>query len=131
MHASETKSEERKTEGKNRKKTYKQIKKVTVVETGMEDGTPTHHLITEFRLDDRYYTAHKEELEARLQELNDLFARAGIKLTADNSTTLKVDIHDEKYRSVTRRKAGRKKKKFNKLLEEILEYRKTHRHGNR
>ena len=111
---------------KTRKKGYKQIKKVTVVENGMEDGTPTHHLITEFQLDDRYYTAHKEELEARLQELKDLLARAGIKLTADNNTILKVDIHDEKYRSVTRRKAGRKKKKSNKLLEEILEYRNPH-----
>lgn len=127
MPVSETKSEERKTEGKKtRKKACRQIQKVTVVENGMEDGTPTHHLITEFQLDDRYYTAHKEELEVRLQELNDLFARAGINLTADNSTTLKVDIHVEKYRAVTRRKAGRKKKKSNKLLEEILEYRKTH-----
>lgn len=92
----------------------------------VKDNQTAHHSIYELHLDDSYYSAHAEEFEKQLEELNDKFAPLGIKIAADKSSVLRMDIHEEKFTSCTARHAGRKRKKSNKMLEEILEYRKTH-----
>lgn len=92
----------------------------------VKDNNTAHHSIYELHLDDSYYSKNAADLEKQLEELNDKFASLGIRLSADQSSVLRMDIHEEKFASCTARHAGRKKKKSNKLLEEILEYRKTH-----
>lgn len=86
---------------------------------------PEHHCIHYFALDATYYDAHADDLEAALQDLNELFSSAGILLTAEEGS-LKIDVNEEKYQSVTKRKAGRKKNDVGKRYEEIMEYRETH-----
>lgn len=92
----------------------------------VKDNNTAHHSIYELHLDDSYYSKNAADLEKQLEELNDKFASLGIRLSADQNSVLRMDIHEEKFASCTARHAGRKKKKSNKLLEEILEYRKTH-----
>ena len=92
----------------------------------VKDNNTAHHSIYELHLYDSYYTKNAADLEKQLEELNDKFALLGIKLSADQNSVLWMDIHEEKFASCTARHAGRKKKKSNKMLEEILEYRKTH-----
>lgn len=92
----------------------------------IKDDKTAHHSIYELYLDDSYYSGKPEELEKVLEELNDKFASLGIKLSANKKSLLRMDIHEEKFASCTARHVGRKKKKSNKMLEEILEYRKTH-----
>lgn len=92
----------------------------------VKDNNTAHHSIYELHLDDSYYSKNAADLEKQLEELNDKFASLGIKLSADQNSVLRMDIHEEKFASCTARHAGRKKKKSNKMLEEILEYRKTH-----
>lgn len=92
--------------------------------------TPTklesHFLAKTIKLDNLYYSFHQKELEEILQSLNNVLNTAAIKLTANEFTELKVEINMDKFQSITKRRAGRKKKKTNVLYEEILEYTKTH-----
>ena len=48
-----------------------------------------------------------------------------LEIRAEEST-LTVDINEEKFASVTKRRAGRKKKNVTQQYEEILAYRETH-----
>lgn len=84
-----------------------------------------HHKIKCIPLDQRYCIEKAEDLEAILQELNNLLGTAGIEIRAAGST-LTIDVNEEKFSSVTKRRAGRKKKQASQMYEEILEYRKTH-----
>ena len=94
---------------------------------GKEDkAIPHHHLSKQISLNNLYYSFHKEELEQALQELNKQLEKAGVKLTADEYTYLTIDIDQEKFNSVTKRKAGRRKKKTSVLYEQVMEYAKTH-----
>ncbi len=84
-----------------------------------------HHKIKSLPLDKSYCSEKADELEAMLQELNQLLSTAGIEIRAEEST-LTVDINEEKFASVTKRRAGRKKKNATQQYEEILAYRETH-----
>jgi hypothetical protein len=84
-----------------------------------------HHKIKSLPLDKSYCSEKADELEAMLQELNQLLSTAGIEIRAEEST-LTVDINEEKFASVTKRRAGRKKKNVTQQYEEILAYRETH-----
>ena len=84
-----------------------------------------HHKIKSFPLDKSFCTEKADELEAILQELNDLLSVAGIEIRAAEST-LTIDVNGEKFASVTKRRAGRKKKNATQQYEEILAYRETH-----
>ncbi len=85
-----------------------------------------HLLAKTIKLDNLYYSFHQKELEEILQDLNNVLDTAAIKLTANEFTELKVEINLDKFQTITKRRAGRKKKKTNVLYEEILEYTKTH-----
>ena len=84
-----------------------------------------HHKIKSLPLDKSFCTEKADELEAILQELNDLLNTAGIEIRAVEST-LSIDVNGEKFASVTKRRAGRKKKNATQQYEEILAYRETH-----
>ena len=84
-----------------------------------------HHKIKSLPLDKSFCSEKPDELEAILQELNDLLSVAGIEIRAAEST-LTIDVNGEKFASVTKRRAGRKKKKATQQYEEILAYRETH-----
>ena len=84
-----------------------------------------HHKIKSLPLDKSFCTEKADELEAILQELNDLLHTAGIEIRAAEST-LTIDVNGEKFASVTKRRAGRKKKNATQQYEEILAYRETH-----
>lgn len=84
-----------------------------------------HHKIKSLPLDKSFCTEKADELEAILQELNDLLNTAGIEIRAVEST-LTIDVNGEKFVSVTKRRAGRKKKNATQQYEEILAYRETH-----
>ena len=86
---------------------------------------PEHHRIHCFALDTAYYDIHADDLEATLQDLNELFSSAGILLTSEEGS-LKIDVNEERFQSVTKRRAGRKKNDVGKRYEEIMEYRETH-----
>ena len=90
-----------------------------------EEALPAHHRISYLPLDKSYCEENAEALEAALQELNDLFSSIGTVLTVVDHT-LTIDINEEKFSSVTKRKAGRKKNDVGKRYEEIMEYRETH-----
>ena len=94
-------------------------------DTSEEDALPSHHRISCLPLDKSYCEENAEALEAALQELNDLFSSIGTVLTVVDHT-LTIDINEEKFSSVTKRKAGRKKNDVGKRYEEIMEYRETH-----
>lgn len=87
---------------------------------------PDHHTVWQIQLDDKFYSKTPEALENMLQELNAKLQTVGIVLSADDYTILKLDLNEEKFQSVTMRRAGRKKKNANKMLDEIHEYLKTH-----
>ena len=84
-----------------------------------------HHKIKSLPLDKSFCTEKADELKAILQELNDLLNAAGIEIRAAEST-LTIDVNGEKFASVTKRRAGRKKKNATQQYEEILAYRETH-----
>ena len=84
-----------------------------------------HHKIISLPLDKSFCSEKADELEAILQELNDLLSVAGIEIRAAEST-LTIDVNGEKFASVTKRRAGRKKKYATQQYEEILAYRETH-----
>ena len=86
---------------------------------------PEHHRIHYLPLDASYCTENADTLEAVLQDLNSLFSAIGVEITVDDHT-LSIDIAEEKFASVTTRKAGRKKKDANQRYEEIMAYRETH-----
>jgi hypothetical protein len=86
---------------------------------------PEHHRIHHLPLDKEYCDNQPDALEAVLQDLNSLFSAAGVEITVDDHT-LSIDIAEEKFASVTTRKAGRKKKDANQRYEEIMAYRETH-----
>lgn len=86
---------------------------------------PEHHRTHYFALDSAYYDIHADDLEAALQDLNELFSSAGILLPAEEGS-LKIDVNEERFQSVTKRRAGRKKNDVGKRYEEIMEYRETH-----
>ena len=86
----------------------------------------THYLKKEIRLDNAYYRENRQELEDILTELNDTLGNAAIAIYADADTVLKININLDKFRNVTQRKAGRKKKRSGITIDEINEYRKTH-----
>ena len=87
---------------------------------------PEHHYVCNFQLDKSFCERHSGELEPVLQHLNEMFSAVGTEITVTDST-LTIDILEEKFRSVTTRKAGRKKKKgLDKSLEEINEFSRTH-----
>ena len=90
-----------------------------------EEALPVHHRISHLPLDTAYCAENADALEAVLQELNELFSAVGVEMTVDEHT-LTIDINEEKFSSVTKRKAGRKKNDINKRYEEIMEYRETH-----
>ena len=90
-----------------------------------EEALPVHHRICYLPLDASYCLDHTDALEATLQELNELFSAVGTVLTVVDHT-LTIDIAEEKFASVTKRKAGRKKNDVGKRYEEIMEYRETH-----
>ena len=94
--------------------------------SGEDKTIPHHHLTKQVSLNNLYYSFHKEELEQTLQALNKHLEKAGVKLTADEYTYLTIDIDQEKFNSVTKRKAGRRKKKTSVLYEQVMEYAKTH-----
>lgn len=89
-------------------------------------GLAPHHLKKQIFLNDLYYTAHQEELEKILQELNTELSKAGISLSANEYTYLSIDIDLDKMTVLTTRKAGRKRKKTGILYEQVMEYAKTH-----
>lgn len=91
-----------------------------------ETGLPPLHLTRQISLNNLYYTVNKEELEKTLQELNRELEKVGVRLTADEYTYLTVDIDQVKFNSVTKRRAGRRKKKTSVLYEQVMEYSKTH-----
>lgn len=84
-----------------------------------------HHKIKSLPLDKSFCSKKADELEAILQELNDLLSVAGVEIRAVEST-LTIDVNGEKFASVTKRRAGRKKKNATQQYEEILAYRETH-----
>lgn len=84
-----------------------------------------HHKIKSLPLDKSFCSEKADELEAILQELNDLLSVAGIEIRAAEST-LTIDVNGEKFASITKRRAGRKKKNATQQYEEILAYRETH-----
>lgn len=84
-----------------------------------------HHKIKSLPLDKSFCSEKADELETILQELNDLLSVAGIEIRAAEST-LTIDVNGEKFASVTKRRAGRKKKNATQQYEEILAYRETH-----
>lgn len=84
-----------------------------------------HHKIKSLPLDKSFCSEKADELEAILQELNDLLSVAGIEIRAAE-LTLTIDVNEEKFASVTKRRAGRKKKNATQQYEEILAYRETH-----
>ena len=86
---------------------------------------PEHHRIHHLPLDKEYCDNQPDALESILQNLNDLFSAVGVEITVDDHT-LSIDITEEKFASVTTRKAGRKKKDANQRYEEIMAYRDTH-----
>jgi len=86
---------------------------------------PEHHRIHHLPLDKEYCDNQPDALESILQNLNDLFSAIGVEITVDDHT-LSIDITEEKFSSVTTRKAGRKKKDANQRYEEIMAYRETH-----
>lgn len=86
---------------------------------------PEHHRIHHLPLDKEYCDNQPDALESILQNLNDLFSAIGVEITVDDHT-LSIDIAEEKFTSVTTRKAGRKKKDANQRYEEIMAYRDTH-----
>jgi len=86
---------------------------------------PEHHRIHHLPLDKEYCDNQPDALESILQNLNDLFSAIGVEITVDDHT-LSIDITEEKFASVTTRKAGRKKKDANQRYEEIMAYRETH-----
>ena len=86
---------------------------------------PEHHRIHYLPLDKEYCDNQPDALESILQNLNDLFSAIGVEITVDDHT-LSIDIAEEKFASVTTRKAGRKKKDANHRYEEIMAYRETH-----
>ena len=86
---------------------------------------PEHHRIHHLPLDKEYCDNQPDTLESILQNLNDLFSAIGVEITVDDHT-LSIDITEEKFASVTTRKAGRKKKDANQRYEEIMAYRETH-----
>jgi hypothetical protein len=86
---------------------------------------PEHHRIHHLPLDKEYCDNQPDALESILQDLNSLFSAVGVAITVDDHT-LSIDITEEKFASVTTRKAGRKKKDANQRYEEIMAYRETH-----
>ena len=88
-------------------------------------GRPVHHRISYLPLDRAYCEEHPSELEAVLQELNGLFSTVGAEFSVTDSV-LAVDVNEEKFTSVTTRKAGRKSKDITKRYDEIMAYRETH-----
>ena len=86
---------------------------------------PEHHRIHHLPLDKEYCDNQPDALEAVLQDLNSLFSAVGVAITVDGHT-LSIDIAEEKFASVTKRSAGRKKKDANQRYEEIMAYRDTH-----
>lgn len=84
-----------------------------------------HHKVKSLPLDKAFCSEKADELEAILQELNQLLNAAGIEIRAEEST-LSIDVNEEKFASVTKRRAGRKKKNATQQYEEILAYRETH-----
>jgi len=86
---------------------------------------PEHHRIHHLPLDASYCIENADTLEAVLQDLNSLFSAVGVAITVDDHT-LTIDVAEEKFASVTKRSAGRKKKDANLRYEEIMAYRETH-----
>ena len=111
-----------------------EIKNKTQGSTNMSDEIVTteeeqiqhHSTIVDIHLDDGYYSDQPQALEDCLQTLNGLLDTVGVKLTADSHSLLSVSIDEEKLYSVTVRRAGRKKKKTDARLDEIMQYRETH-----
>lgn len=89
------------------------------------DALPEHHRIHHLPLDGSYCIENADALEAVLQDLNSLFSAVGVEITVDDHT-LTIDVAEEKFASVTKRSAGRKKKDANQRYEEIMAYRDTH-----
>ena len=89
------------------------------------DLLPEHHKINGFPLERAYCENNSETLETILQDLNGLFSAVGAEITIQNCV-LTIDVNEEKFTSVTKRKAGRKSKRMNKQFEEIMAYRETH-----
>ena len=96
--------------------------------TSDEATLPVHHRICHLPLDKTYCSENADALEETLQELNELFSAVGVDITVLDHT-LTIDINEEKFSSVTTRKAGRKKNNLSKRYEEIMEYRETHTAG--
>ena len=94
-------------------------------DTAEAEAIPAHHRIHHLPLDETYCQDSADALEAVLQDLNGLFDAVGVLFTADDHT-LTIDINEEKFRSVTTRRAGRKKKNASQRYEEIMAYRETH-----
>ena len=86
---------------------------------------PEHHRIHHLPLDKEYCDNQPDALESILQNLNDLFSAIGVEITVDDHT-LTIDVNEERFNSVTTRRAGRKKKDANQRYEEIMAYRETH-----
>ena len=93
--------------------------------TSDEAALPVHHRICYLPLDTTYCSENADALEATLQEVNNIFSSIGAVLTVVDHT-LTIDINEEKFTSVTTRKAGRKRNNLSKRYEEIMEYRETH-----
>ena len=91
-----------------------------------EEQIQHHNTIVDIHLDDGYYSDQPQALEECLQTLNRQLESVGVKLTADSHSLLSVNIDEEKLYSVTVRRAGRKKKKTDARLDEIMQYRETH-----
>ena len=89
------------------------------------DALPEHHRIHRLPLDGSYCIENADALESILQNLNDLFSAVGVEITVDDHT-LTIDVNEERFNSVTTRRAGRKKKDANQRYEEIMAYRDTH-----
>lgn len=85
-----------------------------------------HYLTEELHLDNHYYSGHPEELEQILSSLNDQLAKVGVSITANEQSILTFSVNQDEFNMMTQRRAGRKKKHSNHMLEEVMEYGKTH-----
>ena len=97
----------------------------TTAETEDNAGLPAHHSINYLPLEKTFCEDKSAELEATLQELNNLFSSVGVEITVTDGT-MAIDVNEEKFASITKRKAGRKSKGMTKRMEEIMAYRETH-----
>ncbi len=97
----------------------------TTPETEDNADLADHHRINYLPLEKTFCAEKSDELDSILRELNNLFSSVGAEITVTDGI-LAIDVNEEKFISMTKRKAGRKSKGMTKRMEEIMVYRETH-----